>query len=601
MKNANSRALALNFSFNKKWLPIVILFNFCDIFLPYFEIILSSLILDEVYNGVKSVNYFVFLIITLLAGNYIIAIFSHLLRKAYYKNCDILENNQSAYIMNASMNYDYEVLESEDYKKLKRSIEENERYGDGRNLLMRSLQGIIYDCMTLLIALYFIIELVYKLATHDFSIMSVIFIVLILALAIANVKLAKSSQAKELEMSQKIGDTMNDESRFDDAIDSYQIGKDVRLYNLDNLILNFKKRYLLDNHLKCFKWFMDNYYKNNIPVDLTSFVMKLAIYLFIFINISNGVLPVGSIIKYVGLVEMVVSAVRSLVMDSSAIKDNTPCVENYLKQFEYSSKSNEKVANGAVIPKEAEIEFKDVSFKYEGSDYMALNHINLKIDSKNCYALVGENGSGKTTLVKLLCRLYRPTEGEILLNGTDIWSYDYDEYIKLISPVFQDFKLFSMTLGENIALCEKYDASKVNDCIDRVNLKERYSEMKNGLDTNLYKDFDEEGVEISGGEGQKIALARALYKDSDLMIFDEPTAALDPRAESEIYNMMKNTLENHTVIFVSHRLSSCIFSDKIFVLHQGCLVEEGTHEKLLTNKNGKYSELWNTQAQMYQN
>lgn len=601
MTNANIRALKLNLSLNRKWLPAVILSNFFGAFQPYFGIILSSLILDEIYFGVPDVKYFVILLSVLLCGSFIIAMLSQLLSNAYGRESQIQGKNHDRYVGDMYMRCAYSTLESEEFTRLRRTIDENERLnGGGRNLLIRVFQSIISDIISLCIAVYFIVELVVKLVMNHFNALTLIFVVLMAALAVVNVNLAKSAQRKEMEMSQKIGDVMNDESRYDRAVDSYQMGKDVRLYGLDRMILNFKKVYLMDDHVKFFKWFMDNNFKNSISVEISATLLKLSIYAFIFINIASGALPVGSIIKYVGLVEMVVFSIRNLIMDVSAIKDNTPCVEAYMKQFDYAEAGAD---TGSEINFPAEsgyvIEFENVSFKYDGSDAWALRNVSLKLEDKQCYALVGENGSGKTTLIKLLCRLYKPTEGRILINGTDIWEYYMNDYIKLLSTVFQDFKLFAFTLGENIALSSEYDSEKVSECIQSVNLEGRYVNMKNGLQTSLYKDFDDEGVEISGGEGQKIALARALYKNSEFMIFDEPTAALDPRSESEIYSMMRRALDKHTTVFVSHRLSSCRFSDTIYVLHQGELVESGNHEALLAIPNGKYSELWNAQAKMY--
>jgi ATP-binding cassette subfamily B protein len=505
MKNDNIRAIRLNLSFNKKWYPTVIFVNFFNIFSPYFEIILSSLILTEIYGGVSDVRYFVFLVVLLLAGNFLLAILQQVMVNANDSAGKIRDKNTDRYMGNLYMHYEYGVLESESFTQLRRTVSEHERMGEGRNLLMRGIQDLVYYIVSLGIALYFIIELFVKLATHEFNILSVLLLAAIVALAITNVKYSAWAQKKELEMSQKIGDALTDESRFDNAVGGYQIGKDVRLYQLDKLVLNFRKKYLLEDHLKYFKWFMDRCFRNDILTELTSFLLKFVIYIFIMINIAKGVLPVGSIIKYVGIVEMVVSGIRGLVVTISSIKNNTPCVTDYMKQFDYP-KEPEKTDQSDLltVPKNATIEFVDVSFQYDGTDFWALRHVSLRIDSQKCYALVGENGSGKTTLIKLLCRLYHPNEGKILLNGVDILSYDMDEYRKLLSTVFQDFKLFAFTLGENIALSESYDPDKVQDCIRKVNFLERYEEMEDGLDTNLYRDFDDEGVEISGGKVRKL-------------------------------------------------------------------------------------------------
>ncbi len=213
--------------------------------------------------------------------------------------------------------------------------------------------------------------------------------------------------------------------------------------------------------------------------------------------------------------------------------------------------------------------------------------------------MVGLNGSGKTTFIKLLCRLYDPQEGVITLNGIDIKKYDYEEYMTLFSVVFQDFCVFSFPLGQNVTTSLEYDEQKVWRCLEQAGFAERAEKMPKGLDTALYKDFEEDGVEISGGEAQKIALARALYKDAPFIVLDEPTAALDPVSEHEIYERFNQFVGAKTAIYISHRLSSCRFCDQIAVFDHGRLIQTGSHDELLADEQGKYHELWHAQAQYY--
>ena len=246
-----------------------------------------------------------------------------------------------------------------------------------------------------------------------------------------------------------------------------------------------------------------------------------------------------------------------------------------------------------------EIEFKDVSFRYPGCEQYTLRHINLKFQVGKRLAVVGQNGSGKTTFIKLLCRLYDPTEGVILLNGVDIRQYRYEEYLSIFSVVFQDFTLTDFTLGQNVASGEKYDKARVEECLKKAGLEERLKNLPLGTETYLSKTFSKEGVDMSGGEKQKIALARTLYKNAPFIILDEPTAALDPIAEAEIYSKFNEIIEDKTAIYISHRLSSCRFCDEICVFDKGTVVQQGSHEGLLAVENGKYHELWTAQAQYY--
>ena len=246
-----------------------------------------------------------------------------------------------------------------------------------------------------------------------------------------------------------------------------------------------------------------------------------------------------------------------------------------------------------------EIEFCNVSFKYPGSDSYALRNVNLKFKIGSRLAVVGMNGSGKSTFIKLLCRLYDPTEGVIRLNGIDIRKYNYLEYMMIFSVVFQDFKLFSLKLGENVAASTTYDATLVRQCLEKAGFLENLAKLKHGMDTCLYKDCDKDGVNVSGGEAQKIAIARALYKDAPFIILDEPTAALDPIAEAEIYEKFNDIAGDKTAVYISHRLSSCKFCDEIVVFHEGSVIQQGTHEALVADRDGKYYELWHAQAQYY--
>lgn len=249
---------------------------------------------------------------------------------------------------------------------------------------------------------------------------------------------------------------------------------------------------------------------------------------------------------------------------------------------------------------DAEIVFENVSFIYPNQEKKSLSNINLTIKKGERISIVGENGAGKTTFIKLLLRLYEPTEGRILFNGIDIRDIDYQDYQKIFSTVFQDYKLFAFRIIDNITSLEGNEAEKekVMKCLEKAGLSSKIEKLEHGLDTYLYNIYDEEGIELSGGESQKLAIARALYKDSPIVILDEPTAALDPRAEYEIYTRFLALVESKTSIFISHRLSSTKLCDRIVLFKDGSIEETGTHNELL-QKGGLYAELFRMQAQFY--
>lgn len=325
-----------------------------------------------------------------------------------------------------------------------------------------------------------------------------------------------------------------------------------------------------------------------------------AVYLFVCLKAYGGAFGLGEVTQYIGAITALFGGLNQFIEQLGKLKVNAAFLEKVGKLLDMpntmykGSLTTEKRSD-----RKYSVEFRNVSFKYPGSDAYALKNMNIKFRVGSRLAVVGMNGSGKTTFIKLLCRLYDPTEGEILLNGIDIRKYRYDEYMNIFSVVFQDFKLFALPLGQNVATSSTYDEKRVTDCLIKAGFGERLKTLEKGLDTYLYKQLDKDGVEMSGGEEQKIAIARALYKDAPFIVLDEPTAALDPVAEAEIYEKFNDIAGDKTAIYISHRLSSCKFCDEIAVFDGGRMIQFGTHEELLADEGGKYHELWYAQAQYY--
>lgn len=246
------------------------------------------------------------------------------------------------------------------------------------------------------------------------------------------------------------------------------------------------------------------------------------------------------------------------------------------------------------------LELKNVSFTYASKTEPAIKNINMTIHKNEKIALVGYNGAGKSTLIKTIMRLYAPQEGEMFVNNHNVSHYSVGSYQKIFGTVFQDFKLFSLSLAENV-LMDEYDPSKegtVRDALDKANFTNKLKQMPKGVQTSITKEFDEEGAILSGGEMQKVAIARTFAKDYDFIIMDEPSSALDPDSEYELNKLMMNSAYNKTVIFISHRLSTTRMADKIYMMENGQIIEEGSHEQLM-KLNGKYAEMFNLQAEKY--
>jgi len=336
---------------------------------------------------------------------------------------------------------------------------------------------------------------------------------------------------------------------------------------------------------------------------LISFNLNLQliyIYIYMLYKILTNTITIGQFNMYLSSAQTFSQNINSFL--NSWVEFRTSCkylslyikfketeIEKTVLNNEISLTSNERI-----------IEFRNVWFKYSGSNDYSLKNINIKISSKENLTIVGENGAGKSTFIKLLCKLYKPEKGSILLNGIDINKYNDETYYNELSLVFQDFKLYAFSIKENIFfsksdnICDK----KLEQLLTQVDLYNKVSSLKHAADTPLFKAYNEEGIELSGGESQKLAIARALNNNASILILDEPTASLDPIAEYELYNKLNSLALDKTTIFVSHRLTACKFCDKIAVFKKGEMIEYGSHNELI-QQGGYYNKMWTTQSTHY--
>jgi len=373
-------------------------------------------------------------------------------------------------------------------------------------------------------------------------------------------------------------------------------GKDVRIFKFQEPILDAIK--------KSQGWFRSGYSDAACQSSGAGAAVGAAFgalaFLVIGLRALGGLHDVGEAVRLVGAVGAFAAAASGALRLLAGMWENAPylgMLYDYLDLPDAARRgtlTTEKRSDG-----QYELEFRGVSFRYPGAESWALRDINLAFAPGERLAVVGMNGSGKTTMVKLLCRLHEPTEGSITLNGIDIWKYDYDEYIAIFAVAFQDFRLLGLPLGQNVAAAAGYDRGLARAALEKTGFGARLERLELGLDAPLSIDYDEGGAHVSGGEAQKIALARAAYKDAPFVILDEPTAALDPIAEHEVYSRFNDIIGGKTAVFVSHRLSSCRFCHDIAVFHEGRIAQRGSHEALLADRGGKYRELWLAQARHY--
>ena len=390
--------------------------------------------------------------------------------------------------------------------------------------------------------------------------------------------------------------------------ENFDYGKEIRLNAMGDWLLKRERAFFtrVNDNLKQQN---DGYIRSGLIGSGCTFLQQCAAYTWLILRTMQGGISVGSFTMYVSAVTSFASALRTVLDNLTEIRvydrfydrlDEYLSVPARLRGDVGDRNSDISARNEKRILPEGEhvIEFRNVGFRYSGSDTWALRDVNLTLKPETKLAVVGENGAGKTTFVKLLTRLYDPTEGVIMMDGIPIQEYDYDSYMSAFSAVFQDYRLFSFSLEENVTLASPADERRVEKILRRVGVGEKLDDLPKGIHTAVYKNFDENGFEPSGGEGQRIALARALYKDAPIVVLDEPTAALDPRAEFELYQHFNELTKGKTAVYISHRLSSTRFCDEIAVFAGGRIVERGTHEELMERK-GAYAELFEMQAQFY--
>jgi len=395
---------------------------------------------------------------------------------------------------------------------------------------------------------------------------------------------------------------------YNKNITSFRLQKELRLYDGKNLI---KDTAAIENP-KAFKEYNKLTNKliqlNTVDSLVYYIITNLLTILVLGYSVINDHLEIGSLI--ITWPTVTISAFSMLWQGintfDSAMSQLIYSLNDYLKACEYQNDfidlmniESDFITGREPINKIETIEFKNVSFKYPRTENYILNNVSFKIDSKEKVSLVGLNGAGKTTIIKLLCRFYKVEEGEILVNGRNINEYEYEGYMKNLAIVFQDFKIISFNIKSNIAILDE-DKEKFDDVLKRAQVYDKVQSLPNKEYTYINKWFDKNGVEFSGGEMQKFAIARALYKESDLVILDEPTSALDPIAEAEIYYHFNEIVGRKLTIFISHRLSSCIFSDRIMVLDGSKIAEVGKHSELMKKENGLYRKMFEAQATYYQ-
>ena len=391
---------------------------------------------------------------------------------------------------------------------------------------------------------------------------------------------------------------------MDMSLGDFSYAKDIRMFGLKNYLT---QKFQEINKIRY------NYQKKNnrvwLFVSIASSVFwvisQLLIYIYLIRCIFSKTITIGNFTLYLSATATFFECVMSLLNSITNFLNNSRYVDDFRSFYEMPELRQNLPEKETNLPKlkpqsHYEFEFQNVSFKYPRAERFALQNVNIKIKAGERLAVVGLNGAGKSTFIKLLLRLYQPTEGKILLNGIDIQTYDLNSYFKIFAPVFQEVNLFAMSFAENVSMKspENTDKDLVQKTVIQSGLEEKLNSLEKGLDTQLLKVIYDDGIDLSGGQKQKLALARALYKNAEVVVLDEPTAALDAIAESKLYSDFDKLIGGKTSIYISHRLSSTQFCNNVAMFKDGKLIEYGTHNSLL-KQNGEYANMFHIQAQYY--
>ena len=568
--------------------------------LPYLSLFFSARILNLLLA--KSYRACLYTVVVFLLTQYGLGLFEKICRQYLDGQKELCLALTEQKITAKALELEFEKFEkTETMDAIRRTNVSSMGSGNvGDQLIV--IHTLITSLLSVLYALFFLLRLFLlpdssrnNFFTSSFSMLAL--------LLLCGVQLALSSRINRRSTQKKI--ELNQGNDHSNSVANYLVNvmleerraDDIRIGHLDHFLdVQFGKamEHFLPMYLDFARFSAITDGKNA----LLSLLSNFAAYLVIGARALYGVLPIGDVLLYAGSVTRAMSDLQTFLATGSEFD----YINSYLSTYE-DFIAQPSMAYDGTLPIEKrddgqyEFAFHDVSFSYPGTNIPVLEHVTLSFAVGEKTALVGRNGAGKTTLIKLLCRLYEPTSGYITLNGIDIRKYSYKEYTQAFSVVFQDFHLFSLPLDENIAAGTEIDEAALQSSLAKVGLTDRVQQLPQGVRTRLYNN-NGSGVDLSGGEAQRTAIARALYKDAPFVILDEPTAALDPIAEAEIYKQFSQMTAGKTAVYISHRMSSCKFCDRIIVLDHGRIAEDGTHDTLLAN-HGIYANLYETQAQYY--
>lgn len=585
-----------------KLLPLSVVLALAGGIQPFVNIWFSAAIIAEL-SGEKRVEELVLLVACALLLNLVLLVAKGCMDEAYYHLRSRAYNRERIAVERKLFQMDYAKLEDGDFQQLVHLHSESCKRVFSAFVQLSWMFRDFLTGLVVLVCSFTTLGPLFKISLtktgEGFAHSPWFFLSLFGAILVAVVVILVVS-ARTSKMWFQTQEAYNKLDRlfaaYNDILADYRSGKEVRLYNERPLIEKEAADSLLTKGAKILSAFANKSAVSSSYIAIVGALVGLGVYLFIGVKGLLGLFSVDALVRYAGSFIQIVNGISTIAATLGKSSELRPNLEYYFKIID--TPDTMTYGTREVDLQNIRIEFKHVYFRYPSADADTLKDISLKVDAGSRLAVVGRNGSGKTTFIKLLCRLYDVKSGEILINGVNIKELTRACCEKLFAVVFQDFKLFALALDENVTCGAAPDKKRLETVLREADVYARVQSMPQREKTYLYKDIRKDGVEISGGEAQKLALARALYKDAPVVILDEPTAALDPVAENHVYNQFNNFVEGKTAIYISHRLSSCRFCDRIAVFKNGQLCEYGTHDSLLEQA-GEYSRLWNAQAKYY--
>lgn len=584
LKNIN---FILKFVFKTK--PFYIIYILICTILQSFNSIISIFIVPLIINMIETkteFKYIFILLISIFIYRMVVDSFINFTSSNYALKTEIdLKKSIQQQLFEKAINMDLEKYDNPEFYN--DFIIINSEMDNVLTNILSNFRTIIYSCITTLGSVAIILNL---------DLFCLIFVVISLSLSYL-LSLKGNKMVFDRRMETRVTDRKV--SYINRIFYFKEYAMDIRLTNIYNKFIKDYKQCIDEIKEVDIKYglkFMFLNFFNQFFLNTLMYNGFLTIYLVYNVLVLQSITVAGFFGIY-NAINYINSDFWNLIMLFPQFKQYEGYIEKYKTFINTTPKIQNKINSLKINSSFKSLELKNICFEYNENNKI-LKNINMTINKGQKIAIVGSNGAGKSTLIKLILRLYDPSGGNIFYNNIDIKDLDLQYYRNLFSVVFQDFKLFAFTVGENIIMDELEDYSKVNKVLDICGLKDKVQNMTDGVNSLLYKEFSNSGIILSGGEEQKIAIARAFAKNSDLIIMDEPTSSLDPISEYNLNKTILGQCKDKTVIFISHRLSTTVMADKIYMLEDGKIIESGTHKELLS-KDGKYAELFKIQVSKY--